>query len=235
MNLKNLPLIVVAAGAILSTPLALAAESTIVPYGVLDAGYLYLDGAAPAGATAAQPYHGFQSGYNGVSILGADGSEDLGGGSKAFFKLETWVNMGSGQVGAPSKFWSRFSQVGLANDKLGSVAFGQCLCISQHTYKYDPFYLGGIGGATMSLYRNGRAFSNVVSLSSPAYAGANLHFYFAPSERGPEGRFMAVLANYDHGPLSATISHDSIRDGNGRLSSLYYGETSALGVRYQLD
>lgn len=49
------------------------------------------------------------------SYLGFRGSEDLGGGLTAIFRLETNIDSDTGEVGSRGKFWHRESTVGLAN------------------------------------------------------------------------------------------------------------------------
>ncbi|GAA5236769.1 porin [Verticiella sediminum] len=49
------------------------------------------------------------------SYLGLRGSEDLGGGLRATFQLETGVETGTGEAGSGSKFWNRHATAGLAN------------------------------------------------------------------------------------------------------------------------
>lgn len=50
------------------------------------------------------------------SYLGFRGVEDLGGGLKATFRLETSIDSDTGEVGSRGKFWHRESTVGLANE-----------------------------------------------------------------------------------------------------------------------
>lgn len=50
------------------------------------------------------------------SYLGFRGSEDLGGGLKAIFRLETAIDTDTGEAGSKGKFWHRESTVGLANE-----------------------------------------------------------------------------------------------------------------------
>ena len=57
------------------------------------------------------------------SRLGFKGKEDLGGGLKAIFQLETQVAVDDGTGGSGSQFWSRDSFVGLTGD-FGTLRLG---------------------------------------------------------------------------------------------------------------
>ena len=50
------------------------------------------------------------------SHLGFRGSEDLGGGLKTIFQLETNIDTDTGEAGSRGKFWHRQSHVGIANE-----------------------------------------------------------------------------------------------------------------------
>lgn len=52
------------------------------------------------------------------SYLGFRGVEDLGGGMRALFNLETSVGTDTGEAGEDGKFWNRQSYVGLGKDSL---------------------------------------------------------------------------------------------------------------------
>ncbi|MEG2902855.1 MAG: porin, partial [Massilia sp.] len=54
------------------------------------------------------------SGMNTVSRLGFRGSEDLGGGLRANFRLEAGLNADDGTQNNATKFFGRWNQVGLS-------------------------------------------------------------------------------------------------------------------------
>jgi predicted porin len=93
------------------------ADDTLTLYGILDAGIFTLDHSpnfngnegnqsspygqsASLGATSRAT--GFTSGGETMSRWGIRGSEDMGNGMKAFFQLESGINIGSGNVVSPS-------------------------------------------------------------------------------------------------------------------------------------
>ena len=64
-----------------------------------------------------------ESGSLRESFIGFKGQEDLGGGLKAFFVLESAIGLDDGTAGNGSSFWGRTSVVGLSGD-FGTVALG---------------------------------------------------------------------------------------------------------------
>lgn len=119
---------------------AALAQSDVQIYGLLTpmVDHVSVSG-AKAGAPAARPSMLAAAAYNGrgngritrmqssTSGLGFRGSEDLGGGLKAIFQLETGVQVDDGTVTgsatAPGRFWSRNSRVGLSG-AFGTVFAG---------------------------------------------------------------------------------------------------------------
>ncbi len=129
MHFKKLPL-AIALGAAAVAPYA-AAQSSVVVYGKL---YPYVERESGSGATAAgtpvSTLSATPTGVGGVpaikgmssgnSYIGFRGTEDLGGGLKAFFQLEGVALPDSGVGGT----WNRNTFVGLGNDKFGTVRLG---------------------------------------------------------------------------------------------------------------
>lgn len=98
-----------------SAALAQNNTSTVTVYGVVDANVQVLDGASTL--TRVQ-----SGGLNG-SRLGFKGSEDLGGGLRAIFTLESGINLDDGSTGQGA-FWGRQAYVGLASP-FGTVTLGR--------------------------------------------------------------------------------------------------------------
>ena len=98
------------------------AQSSVTIYGILDVGYIgkNLKG-APATATNTLNSNQFGSSAETSSRLGFRGVEDLGGGTSAFFTIETGLTPTSSTV---STWNNRQSFVGLAQKGLGNVAIG---------------------------------------------------------------------------------------------------------------
>ncbi len=101
---------------------AAQAQSSVTVYGIADVNYTSTDGAA---SDTAQSGSGLTT-----SRLGFRGTEDLGGGLKANFQLESKLDFTTGQQGASNaadtaaKTFDRESCVGLESATLGSLRVG---------------------------------------------------------------------------------------------------------------
>lgn len=98
-----------------SVALAQSSTGTVTVYGVVDANVQVLNGASRLSRV--------QSGGLNGSRLGFKGSEDLGGGLRAIFTLESGINVDDGSTGQGT-FWGRQAYVGLASP-LGTVTLGR--------------------------------------------------------------------------------------------------------------
>ena len=128
--------------------LALAASSAafaqssgpeVTLYGILDANVQVLDGASKQTRV--------QSGGLQGSRFGLRGTEDLGGGLKAFFTLESGINVDDGSYGQ-NAFWGRQAFVGLGTP-YGKVSLGrQYGSIYTLTNEFSQFSNVGTGAST---------------------------------------------------------------------------------------
>lgn len=153
-----------------------------------------------------------------TSFIGLSGSEDLGGGLKAEFALESFLANDSGATLAnmAGGFWGRASWVGLSGD-FGRVILGQ-YDNAMFTYGllYNPFgssmvfsptmvsYYGLSGGIPASLgYDTG--WVNSVTYETPSFGGFTASLQVAPKEttaKGDAKNAYAVSAAYNAGALS---------------------------------
>jgi predicted porin len=115
MNTKRLALTTLAVAAAGAAGTA-NAQSSITLYGVVDAFYQY--------ATADESVNRLQSGGINGSRLGVRGVEDLGGGLKALFTLESGINIDTGTTAQDGVFWGRQAFVGLGSD-FGTLTLGR--------------------------------------------------------------------------------------------------------------
>lgn len=208
---KNL----VAAAALLALVGAAQAQSSVKLYGYLEMGvgsYKAVDGKTTTKV---------ESGNMMTSFIGFSGSEDLGGGLKAEFALESFIGVDTGEnvKNQAKQFWSRGSWVGLSGG-FGKVALGQ----------YDtPLFVAGLSynpfGSSMTFSPTMRHFYNLGSTSSakavnvsksdtgwvnsltyetPNYAGFTGTLQYAPKESssGADSSSYTLGAAYNAGPLS---------------------------------
>ncbi|NNM68581.1 MAG: porin [Gallionella sp.] len=154
-------------------------QSELNVYGILDVGVAQMTNAGNFGSqfvTGANPTgsnsrigtsRGMMNGGESQSRWGIKGSEDLGGGNKAFFRLESAFSLGTGSVSTSGlagganaavgginnramiadtalngQLFNRMALVGLSNTDMGAVSFGRQyslqLDIIASTNGYDP-------------------------------------------------------------------------------------------------
>jgi predicted porin len=153
------------------------AQSSVTLYGVVDAGVSYsnnVDGGSQVYA---------RSGSMSGGRWGLKGTEDLGGGMKAIFRLENGFNIYSGALGQGSREFGRSAYVGLQTAQFGTLTLGR---------QYDPiadlegaFDGDGVFGSifvTSGDVDNSDAslrFNNAIKYTSPVYAGLQFEGMYA--------------------------------------------------------
>ena len=101
---------------------AAQAQSSVTVYGVLDVGYVGgNERLAASNAVQKATFNGFGASAQSTSRLGFRGVEDLGGGTRAFFTLETQLQP---QNGTFSSLQTRQAFVGLGQKGIGQAAIG---------------------------------------------------------------------------------------------------------------
>lgn len=114
-----------------------------------------------------------------TSFIGFRGSEDLGGGLKAVFALESYLRVDTGLIGRNDSdaFWGRLAMVGLESSQWGSVTVGRHVTpYSLATTNFTPFTGSTtLGTAFANVYRNNvqgdTRFVNSIRYRSPNSKG----------------------------------------------------------------
>lgn len=150
--------------------------------------------------------------------MGFRGSEDLGGGLSAGFRLEAGVNVNDGTGDGPngSLAFSRHSHLWLGSRTLGEVAMGRMYMPAFWVYlASDPGVggdgLGSMGAVITQQHRTltgqtgwGGFYSNALRYRSPSFAGLTSEVaYSLGAERTgaarKDGRMMGMNLQYDQG------------------------------------
>ena len=212
------------------------AQADVVAYGLLDVSGNYLRFGSVSKATGSHLY----TLTSDASRLGFRGAEDLGGGQRAYFKLETGVSVDTGKQTSDAQFWNRESYLGLSDAKLGSVQIGsQFTPEISASANVDPFGRFGIGSITNLLQGAPRGwsvtFDDSVQYITPEVAGLRARA-LGSATRGLAGRRnYAVSIDYADGPMYATLNYQSVDPNNrsaapGVLESS--SKTSTAGTVY---
>lgn len=192
------------------------AQSQLKVYGYLEAGYGSYKAAGDTSSVTK-----VESGNMMTSFIGFAGTEELGGGLKAEFALETFIgnDTGSNIPNQAGQYWSRTSWVGLSGS-LGKLALGQYdnpLFVAG--LSYNPFGSSMVFSPTMRQYYNlgstssGKATNlvkadtgwiNSITYETPTLGGFSGTLQYAPKESasGKDSSSYSVGVSYNGGPLS---------------------------------
>lgn len=149
---------------------------------------------------------------NNSSRWGLKGSEDLGGGMKAGFQLESGFDPTNGSVG--SAFWSRQSEVNLSG-RFGTVRLGKFFSEAYFAVAdYVSMHNHDTGTSSDALYAFPVAFArsgNKIAYRTPSLGGATFEAAVTAAETNPN-RSIDLAANYVSGPLHLGAGYE--KNGN---------------------
>jgi len=175
---------------------------------------------AKGGPSTATPVPRRQRVSDQSSLLGVRGTEDLGGGLKAFFQLETGFKPDENNT----TFAARNSAVGLQGG-FGSVLLGRWdMPWKVATIAIDPYgdlTLGGITGTLSDGANFDRRNQNVVQYWTPTIAGFAARLAVTSNENkttSANPRDYGANVTYTGGPLYAFVAYEKHKDqlgGNG--------------------
>jgi predicted porin len=184
-----------------------SAQSSVTIYGVVDAGFTRETGGAAG--TVNKLATGVQSGNR----LGFKGTEDLGGGLKANFQLESGFNLDDGTQRQGALF-GRQAFVGLSG-AFGAVNLGrQYSPIFVALDTIDPFGTGMTGAITNIFGLGGDSrINNAVTYSSVDMGGFSFSGLYGAGEKASgssDGRTLGASGTYAKGPFVATVAYHKI-------------------------
>ena len=173
---------------------------------------------------------------NNSSRWGLKGSEDLGGGMKAGFQIESGFSPATGAASSP--FWSRQSEVNLSGG-FGMVRLGN---FTSEAYYATSDYIGmhnhETGTSSDAFYAYLGRNTGKVAYRTPVIGGAT--FEAAVTEGGSQNRTFDFAVNYDAGPLhlGAGYEKNSPTNKNAKefaIRGLYEMGAFTFGAYIQRD
>lgn len=206
---------------------AASAQSSVTLYGRADVNIAYTTPGNDRGDSIWNMKDGGTSSGIGGSRWGMRGVEDLGGGLKALFVLESGFNLDTGG-NTPGDLFNRASFVGLNSASLGEVRLGRQDTLSRQTIGgfADVTGLGEIKLTEVLNVAAGAAgnrpifqeltvrVSNAVGYISPSLGGFQLHGMVGAGEGPTAARHQGLSATYKNGPLAAAVTYEAY-DGFG--------------------
>jgi general bacterial porin, GBP family len=200
------------------------AQSSVTLYGVIDAGVVYANNSHVPGSASSGQSWGVGSGTVSNTLWGLKGSEDLGGGMHAIFKLESGFNVNNGAFTQPNEIFGRQSYVGVQSNQYGTVTLGK-------QYDSTVDYVAPLSAAGQDLGNNLAAhpfdndnldssfsINNSVKYESANYSGFKFGGLYGFSNQAgafSDNRAYSAGASYANGPLSIAASYLQINNPGG--------------------
>ena len=235
MSIRKTPL-AIAVVALLAAPAVMAQSVTV--YGKLYPYLLSEDGAGatavgtpvatmaatPTGVNAVESNKGMTAGN---SRFGIRGKEDLGGGMKAMFQMESVVSVHNGTAGSSTAFWNRDTFVGLESPmgtlKLGLMdtifkEYGDTLGIlgvSSGTFMSSSNILRKPGYGTSSAARFHERRANSIQIESVEFNDIQIGLQYSLDPAKTATRNLTTTSmgiRYDKGPFYIALAHEIHND-----------------------
>ncbi|SAK99911.1 porin [Caballeronia fortuita] len=216
----------------LSAAMNVHAQSSVTLYGSVDAGVGYVSNLRGARAFIAQ------QGTLQADRWGITGVEDLGGGLKTVFKLESGFSTINGAMASANTLFNRQAYVGLSDERIGTVTLGRQtdfhfemlgpLSTAQSLGDFSAFHPGNIDGLGNTVPVE---LSNTVKFRSRTIAGLTLGamYGFTNQSSSTTGRTISFGATYGYGPLNLAAAYSEYHDRAFNLANAL-GLASFQGV-----
>jgi len=189
------------------------AQSSITLYGLIDDGLTFVTN------QGGQHVYRMDDSISQGDRWGFRGTEDLGGGLKAIFNLESGFDPNTGASRQGGLEFGRQAWVGLQNDRYGTVELGRTYdqmtttLIRYHSGFYSGIYAFDTGDHDRI---SGNWLNNAVTYVSPVYRGlhfaAQYSFNSLTATSNNYGSAYSLSAGYDHGPFSIAAATTNIHD-----------------------
>ncbi|MFS8974363.1 porin [Cupriavidus necator] len=197
------------------------AQSSVTLYGVADVGLEYVSNANAAGDDLFRMSSGNQSG----SRWGLRGVEDLGGGLKGVFVLESGFDLDNGTSAQGGRLFGRQAYVGLQS-QFGSLLLGrQQTSFYDFGLIYDPMAISSRYGILAQDAQFAARADNTVKYIG-TFGGLTASAFYSFNNNGQEtagqfrrGQQYGALVSYAAGPFAVGAAYDEI-----------HGTVSAGGV-----
>jgi predicted porin len=214
------------------------AQSNVTIYGILDTSIHTIDKVNTSNQRATQ----MSTATWLPSVFGFTGTEDLGGGLKAKFQLESDINTQNGANNG--NLFRRISTVGLSSEQFGSITAGRQinqLFLQSFLNNVRLAHSGSmavVGGLKYSGSANdntdtGIFQSNTIAYTTPTFNGLNATL--TKQLGGVAGNTNKASSysygvNYTNGPLALVGVHEEHKDVNGVAQN----RNTLLGAKYTI-
>ncbi len=226
---------VLLAGGAMGIQGAAYAQSSVTLYGVLSVGVAYVNNEGGSSSTKMVP------GTMQNNRWGLRGTEDLGGGNKALFVLESGFGIDDGKSQQGGRLFGRQAYVGLGNDRYGTVRLGR-----QYDAVYDTLDImsAPVAAAGMATHigDNDNVFgsyrhNNTIKYVTPNWGGLRGEASYSTSDvsGAKTNRSFSVGGTYEAGSLRLAaaylqLDNPGLSSGNpnGAVTDDYFGAPFVL-------
>ncbi len=198
------------------------AQSSVTVYGVIDLSVNYTTNQDAKGNSVWSLGDSGAIGDAGQGALsgsrwGLKGEEDLGGGNKAIFKLESGFTANNGQADQQGQLFGRQEYVGLANKDLGQVTFGrQYGIITDVAFDFDPLGVGNYLANEWEFFLAGGRFDNTIWYKN-TWGPVQLNVQYSMGGQAGSntvGDTVGFSVKYNQGPLGLAGAYQQSTDVN---------------------
>jgi predicted porin len=199
-------------------------QSNVLIYGSLDAGAAYVSDVG--GHSVARLDQGTMQ----PDRIGFRGTEDLGGGLRAVFQLETGFSTDTGSQSNAAKLFNRAATVGIGGN-FGTVTMGHMPDVVfdyagklSNGYQLFNFYLFHPGN--LDNLANTYQFDNAIRYTSPVVGGFQASAMYGLGEVAGDykkGRNLSGGVAYDNGKLRAALAYTQSNDRPAGYGGTYLG------------
>jgi general bacterial porin, GBP family len=207
------------------------AQSSVTLYGLIDAGFVYTNNQ--------QGHANYQLGSSSTqnTVFGLKGSEDLGAGLHAIFKLEQGFVLNNGaQAFGGSAFGSQ-AWVGLQSDQYGTVTLGRQFDVMNDLVGPLTAEFNTWGGSIAAhpfendnLAANSVVINNSVKYASPEYHGITFETMYSFSNQAgafADNRSYGFGLSYAMGPLNLAAGYLQLNNAGSGSGAVTTSDTSA--------
>ncbi|MEX3933705.1 porin [Paraburkholderia phymatum] len=202
------------------------AQSSVTLYGIVDSGVEYVNHAAKQGSGN---LFRLNTGNRINSRWGITGKEDLGGGLRSIFTLESGIAMNNGTLQQGGRLFGRQAFVGIESDRFGSVMAGrQMTPMYRYFLPLDPLGYSSYGFSAQDAQFVGRADNAVEYLGHAGPFEVNALYSFGYDSTVPNGgpvpgafrvgKQFDVGGRYRQGPLNLSFVYEQ-RQGQSIASA----------------
>ena len=218
------------------------AQTNVTIYGIADAGYVYgSDSYTDNAKSTSKIFSGGQSG----SRLGFKGTEDLGNGLSATFRLESGINLDDGTHAQNGGQFSRWATVGLSGKSWGDLEIGRRdTFMDQVIGGTDATGRNTVSQASPIMKDQGR-YNNFVAWTSPSWSGFQVKAGFSTNawdgatggEVAPLGlstnvRVLTAAVGYDNGPLKIGAVYEQNKGQSTNTNNFDAGNQWVIAGKY---